>query len=95
MTFSENADGVKIIFDLVPPDGQPVHTENTVKADGKDYPVTGSPSVDAVSITRKGNARTQVEKKDGKIVMTYDGVLSADGKTFTVQMKVPTRKDSR
>ena len=48
-----------------------------------------------VSITRKGNARTQVEKKDGKIVMTYDGVLSADGKTFTVQMKVPTRKDSR
>ena len=43
--------------------------------------------MDAVSITRKGNARTQVEKKDGKIVMTYDGVLSADGKTFTVQMK--------
>ena len=43
--------------------------------------------MDTVSLTRKGNARTQVEKKDGKIVMTYEGVLSADGKTFNVQMK--------
>ena len=38
-------------------------------------------------MTKKGNARTQVDKKGGKVVMTYDGVLSADGKTFTVQMK--------
>ena len=87
LTFSETAEGMKTVFDLVGPDGTPVHTENTVKADGKDYPVTGSPSVDTISITRKRNAGTQVEKKGGKVVMTYDGVVSADGKTFTVQMK--------
>jgi len=87
LKFSETADGVTIISDVVLPDGPPVHTEITAKADGKDYPVTGSPTVDTVSLTRKGNARTQVEKKDGKIVMTYAGVLSADGKTFNVQMK--------
>jgi hypothetical protein len=87
ITFSETADGVKIVSDIVLPDGKPVHEENTAKTDGKDYPVTGSPFVDAISLTKKGNARTQVSKKDGKIVMTYDGVLSADGKTFTVQMK--------
>ena len=87
MTFSETADGVEIISDVVLPDGQTFHGDITAKADGKDHPVTGSPTVDTVSLTRKGNARTEVEKKDGKIVMTYEGVLSADGKTFNVQMK--------
>ena len=83
LTFSETADGVEIISDVVLPDGQTFHGDITAKADGKDHPVTGSPTVDTVSLTRKGNARTEVEKKDGKIVMTYEGVLSADEKHST------------
>jgi hypothetical protein len=87
LTFSETADGMKQTSDAVLPDGQTIHQEATAKADGKDYPLSGSPVADTVSFTRKGNARTRVDKKGGKIVMTYDGVLSADGKTFTVEVK--------
>ena len=87
LTFSETADGMKFVSDVVQSDGQPVHQEFTAKVDGKDYPVSGSPTADTVSLTRKGNARTRVDKKGGKIVMTYEGRLSADGKTFTVQTK--------
>jgi hypothetical protein len=87
LTFSETADGMKQISDAVLADGQTSHQESTGKADGKDYPLSGSGTVDTVSFTRKGNVRTRVDKKGGKIVMTYEGVLSADGKTFTVQMK--------
>jgi hypothetical protein len=87
LTFSETADGMKQTSDAVLPDGQTIHQEATAKADGKDYPLSGSPIADTVSFTRNGNARTRVDKKDGKIVMTYEGVLSADGKTFTVAVK--------
>ena len=87
LAFSETADEVKMIMDAVAPEGRVIHQEYTAKVDGKDHPVSGSPMVDAVSMTRKGNVRTLVEKKDGKIVATHDGVLAADGKTFTVQSK--------
>ena len=86
LKFEDTADGVKYQSDLVTPDGQPVHQEFTAKADGKDYPVVGAP-FDTVALTRKGNVRTRVDKKEGKVVMNYDGMLSADGKTFTVQQK--------
>jgi hypothetical protein len=86
LTFEDTADGVKYQSDLVTPDGQTIHQEFTAKADGKDYPVVGS-SIDAVALTKKGNTRTRVDKKSGKVVMNYEGVISADGKTFTVQQK--------
>ena len=87
LTFSETADGVKQVSDVVSSDGQTVHHEFTAKADGKDYPVSGLPTADSVSLTRKGSARSRVDKKDGKVVMTYEGVISPDGKTFTVQTR--------
>ena len=86
LTFEDTADGVKNQSDVVTPDGQTVHQEFIAKPDGKDYPVVGS-SIDAVALTRKGNMRTRVDKRAGKIVMNYEGVVSADGKTFTVQQK--------
>jgi hypothetical protein len=87
LKFEDTADGVKHQSDLVTADGQPVHQEFTVKADGKDHPVVGSPAMDTVALTRKGNTRTRVDKKGGKVVMDYNAELSADGKTFTVQQK--------
>lgn len=86
LKFEDTADGVKYQSDLVTTEGQTVHQEFTAKPDGKDYPVANAP-FDTVALTRKGNNRTRVDKKDGKVVMSYDAVLSADGKTFTVQQK--------
>jgi hypothetical protein len=83
LTFEEGAEGIKYGSDMATPDGQTVHQAFTAKPDGKDYPVANAP-FDTVALTRKGNARMRVDKKGGKVVMTYDGTLSADGKTFTV-----------
>src|SRR6476620_7345964 len=44
--------GMKVVSDRVEADGQKVHFEWTAKFDGKDYPVTGDPSRDAVSVKR-------------------------------------------
>jgi hypothetical protein len=86
LTFDITADGVKYGSDFVSPDGQTSHQAFTAKADGQDYPVTGA-AFDTVALTAQGNERTRVDKKGGKVVMTYDGMLSADGKTFTVHQK--------
>jgi hypothetical protein len=86
LKFEDSADGVKYQSDLVTAEGQTVHQEFTAKTDGKDYPVANS-SIDTVALTKKGNSRTRVDKKGGKVVMNYTGVVSADGKTFTVQQK--------
>ena len=79
--------GLKSVSDSVMGDGSKRHVEFTTKEDGKDSPIVGLPIADTVSVTRKGNTRTRVDKKDGKVVMTYDGTISADGKTFTVRQK--------
>jgi glucan-binding YG repeat protein len=53
--------------------------------DGKPYPVTGSPDVDAASYKQTSNTTNEVIlTKAGKAVQTATGVLSADGKTYTI-----------
>jgi hypothetical protein len=86
LTFEDTVDGVKYGSELVTPDGQTVHQAFTAKADGKDYPVANA-AIDTVALTRNGKARTRVDTKGGQVVMTYDAMLSADGKTFTVHQK--------
>ncbi|MEP6918705.1 MAG: hypothetical protein ABJC89_23905 [Acidobacteriota bacterium] len=83
LTFESTPDGLKYLSDLVAPDGQTSREAFTAKTDGKDYPVAGLP-FDTVAMSTQGNVRTRVDKKAGKVVMTYNGTLSADGRTLTV-----------
>jgi hypothetical protein len=39
-----------------------------------------------------GSKRMRVDKKGGKVVMTYEGTVSPDGKTFTVHQKGTNEK---
>ena len=65
-------------------DGQPMHVQYSAKFDGKDYPATGIPNADTVSVKRIGaNTVETKQKKDGKVVMTITTKLSEDGKTRT------------
>ena len=51
--------------------GQSIHTEYTARIDGKDYPITGSPIVDTVSIERiDSRTREYTGKKAGQVVGT-------------------------
>jgi hypothetical protein len=65
-------------------DGKPIHVQYSAKFDGKDYPATGIPNADTVSVKRiDANTIETLQKKDGKIVMTITTKVSKDGKTRT------------
>ena len=78
-------DNVKITVDGTDKDGNATHNEWTGKFDGKDYPVTGDPNIDARSY-KKVNDRTleMTANKGGKVTVSGRIVVSADGKTRTV-----------
>jgi len=66
------------------PQGQPIHTEYTAKTDGKDYPVTGAPTYDAVSVRQiDSHTREFTGKKAGQVIGTVRLTVSKDGKTST------------
>lgn len=80
-------EGLKVIVDTESDKGKG-HWEYTANFDGKDYPVTGSPDTDAVSLKRIDKASTQATlKKGGKTMTTNTRVVSADGKTLTITVK--------
>jgi hypothetical protein len=78
----------RLVVNTVDPNGNPIHAEFTGKYDGKDYPVTGLPNADTVSLV-KIDAQTFdcLYKKGGKAVRTERIVLSKDGKRATVFKK--------
>lgn len=82
-------DGVKVTADVVTADAKTTHTTYTGNYDGKDYPITGAATgADTVSL-RRIDARTteRIDKKDGKVVMTFTRQVSGDGKTLMVTVK--------
>ncbi len=85
VVYAPAGDMVKVTVDGVDKDGKAVHNEWTGKFDGKDYPVTGDPNSDSRSYERK-NEHTLflIAKKGGKVTLTGEIVVSADGKTRTV-----------
>ena len=65
-------------------DGKPTHVQYSAKFDGKDYPATGIPNADTVSLKRiDANTIETLQKKGGKVVMTVTTKVSKDGKTRT------------
>ena len=76
--------GIKIDAEGVDGHGKPTHVQYEAKFDGKDYPATGLPVGDHVSVKRINSNTVQSSmKKDGKVVMTVTSVVSKDGKTRT------------
>jgi hypothetical protein len=80
-------DDFKVTVDGTDKDGKAVHNEWTGKFDGKDYPLTGDPTMNTRSYERI-DARTLklTGKKDGKVVSTGRIAVSANGKTRTVKL---------
>ena len=85
VVYEAAGDSVKVTVDGTDKDGKPTHNEWTGKFDGKDYPVTGDPITDARSYKKiEDHTLGLTGKKDGKVVTTGRIVVSADGKTRTV-----------
>ena len=79
---------VEIDAKIVNADGSPTHVEYDAKFDGKDFPVTGIPYADAVSVKRiDANTIEATMKKGGQVTMTVTTKVSKDGKTRTSTFK--------
>jgi hypothetical protein len=87
---------VKIKADGIDANGKPQHTEWSGKFDGKDYPVTGDPNSDVRSYTKVNDRTlTTAAKKDGKVRVTGQIVVSPDGKSRTVTLNGTTPKGKK
>ena len=74
--------GMKVVSDRVEADGAKVHFEWTAKFDGKDYPVTGDSSRDAVTAKKVDDYNIEItNKKGGKVTTTIKAVYAKDGKS--------------
>jgi hypothetical protein len=85
VVYEAAGDQVKVTVDGVDAEGKAAHNEWTGKFDGKDYPVTGDPSTDARSYKQINDHTLELTgKKDGKVTVTGKIVVSADGKSRTL-----------
>jgi hypothetical protein len=85
VVYAAAGDSVKVTVDGVDADGKPTHNEWTGKFDGKDYPVTGDTTQDMRSYKKVDDHNLEMTvKKAGKVTMTGQLVIAADGKTRTV-----------
>jgi hypothetical protein len=96
VVYSSMLGQMKVKSDGIGADGNSVHIEWSGKSDGKDYPVTGDPNSDTRSYT-KVNDRTlaTTAKKNGKVTVTGQIVVSADGKSRTVTLTGTTPKGKK
>ena len=95
-TIEVTGDELKYTTKGVGAEGQPTLVEFTAKYDGKDYPVTGAPDYDAVSLKRINAATVAGSlKKSGKVVYTVRRVVSKDGTRTTITVKGKNAKGQR
>src|SRR5437899_1741949 len=96
VTFKNTSGNIRVTGDGMDANGKPMHVEWSGKFDGKDYPVTGDPNSDTRSYA-KVNERTltTTNKKNGKVTVTGQIVVSADGKSRTVTLNGTTPKGKK
>jgi hypothetical protein len=76
------------VLDTVLADGTQMRSQYEAAADGKDYPIKGSPNADAISLRQTGSTTIErTDKRNGQVVMLTTMRLSNDGKTMTVTQK--------
>jgi hypothetical protein len=84
LVIEEQEGGLKVVSNGLNAEGKPTHFEYSVKYDGKDYPVTGSPAVDSVAARKIDDSTIETtRKKNGVVVTTNTSAISKDGKTRT------------
>jgi len=87
VVYEAAGDSVKITVEGTDSAGTATRSEWTGKFDGKDYAVTGDPTSDMRSYKKVNDSTlTFTATKDGKVTLTGRVVISADGKTRTVNI---------
>jgi hypothetical protein len=88
ITYEASGDGITRTGQTVGADGQTTAFSYTAQYDGKDYPVTGNPNADTISLKRINAYTSEATlKKSGKVTTTARRVVSKDGKILTLTLK--------
>jgi hypothetical protein len=83
--FEAAGQGLKVTTNGIDSSGKPIMMTFTANYDGKDYPVTGNPDWNMVSLKRiNANTVEFTRKRAGKVVQTATGVVSKDGQIRTL-----------
>jgi len=95
-TYSQSGPSITLVIKRVGADGNEMTSQATYQLDGKDYPWTGDPSFDSLSVKQvDSNTVKFTQKKAGKVVSTGSRTVSKDGKTLTLKSKGTTAKDEK
>lgn len=87
-TYTESADGITMTWSSTATDGKAISVKSTFKADGKDYPLTGSPNFDSLTLKQVDSHTVHsIQKKSGKVVGETTRTVSSDGKELTLASK--------
>ena len=87
VVYEAAGDDVKVTVEGVDADGKATRNEWTGKFDGKDYPVTGDATSDSRTYTKVNDHTLKfTAKKDGKVTISGQITVSADGRTRTVHV---------
>jgi hypothetical protein len=88
VTYEPVAKGLHVVAVITSQDGTTARSEYTADYDGKDYPITGVPQVEAVELRRIDDRTSErIDKRAGKQVQSYVRQVYADGKTMIVTQK--------
>lgn len=86
--YAATEQGISMTWTSVGADGKETVVKSTFKADGKDYPLTGSPNFDSLSLKQVDDHTVQsTQKKGGKVIGTTTRTVSKDGKVLTLSSK--------
>ena len=95
-TYSQSGQSITLVIKTVGADGKEMTRQTTYQQDGKDYPYTGNPDVDSISVKQvDSNTAKYILKKAGKAVETGSRTVSKDGKTLTLKAKGTTAKGEK
>lgn len=87
-SYSESADGITMTWKSVAADGKEINVGSTYRTDGKDYPLTGSPNFDTLTLKQVDSHTVHsTQKKGGKVVGETKRTVSKDGKQLTLASK--------
>ena len=95
LTVEADENGVKSSSEGIGGDGNPIHVQYDAKFDGKDYPITGAPNADTISVKRIRRQHDSVHcEKRRRGHMTVTSKVSKDGKTRTSTFKARMPRDT-
>ena len=92
-TYAATDQGIMMTWKSVGADGKEMVAKSTFKADGNDYPASGAPNFDSLSLKQVDDHTVQsTQKMGGKVIGTTTRTVSKDGKVLTLNSKGTSAK---